>query len=128
MIIVVLGVLAAVAVPKLGDVTESSKITATQKELATLKVAIAGNPDAIAGGKYVDRGFEGDVGFVPSRLQDLTKTYRWPILISQNTQQQVQAEFDAEFIDSVMVKGKTEPVNTYKVTGRKGAEPVKGWE
>ncbi|MEW6412938.1 MAG: prepilin-type N-terminal cleavage/methylation domain-containing protein [Candidatus Zixiibacteriota bacterium] len=71
MIIVVLGVLAAVAVPKLGDVTESSKITATQKELATLKVAIAGNPDAIAGGKYVDRGFEGDVGFVPSQLQDL---------------------------------------------------------
>jgi len=71
MIIVVLGVLAAVAIPKLGDVTENSKITATKKELLALKVAIAGNPDAVAGGKYVDRGFEGDVGFVPSLLQDL---------------------------------------------------------
>lgn len=71
MIIVVLGVLAAVAIPKFGDITDSSKITATKKELQNLKVAIAGNPDAIAGGRYVDRGFEGDVGFVPSSLQDL---------------------------------------------------------
>jgi len=71
MIIVVLGVLAAVAIPKLGDVTENSKITATKKELLALKVAISGNPDAVAGGKYIDRGFEGDVGFAPSSLQDL---------------------------------------------------------
>ncbi len=71
MIIVVLGILAAVAVPRFGDITESSKITATKKELATLKIAIAGNPDAIAGGKYIDRGFEGDVGFLPSQLPDL---------------------------------------------------------
>ncbi len=71
MIIVVLGVLAAVAIPKLGDVTENSKITATKKELLALKVAISGNPDAVAGGKYIDRGFEGDVGFAPSLLQDL---------------------------------------------------------
>ena len=33
MIIVVLGVLAAVAIPKLGDVSENSRITATKKEL-----------------------------------------------------------------------------------------------
>lgn len=71
MIIVVLGILAAVAIPRLGDVTENSKITATKKELLALKVAISGNPDAIAGGRYVDRGFEGDVGFVPSLLADL---------------------------------------------------------
>jgi len=71
MIIVVLGILAAVAIPRFGDITESSKITATKKELQNLKIAIAGNPDAIAGGRYVDRGFEGDVGFVPSSLLDL---------------------------------------------------------
>lgn len=71
MIIVVLGVLAAVAIPKLGEVTENSRITATKKELLALKIAIGGNPDAVAGGKYVDRGYEGDVGFVPSSLQDL---------------------------------------------------------
>jgi len=71
MVIVVLGVLAAVAIPRLGDVSENSRITATKKELLALKVAISGNPDAVAGGKYVDRGFEGDVGFAPSLLQDL---------------------------------------------------------
>ncbi|MFZ5858896.1 MAG: CHASE2 domain-containing protein [Chloroflexota bacterium] len=70
----------------------------------------------------------GDAANLASRLQDLTKTYQWPILISESTQRQVQEEFETEFVDSVVVKGKTEPVNTYKVTGRKGAEPIKGWK
>jgi class 3 adenylate cyclase len=54
-------------------------------------------------------------------LQDLTKTYKWPILISAATYEQVKDEFDAEFVDSVIVKGKSEPVGVYKVLGRKGA-------
>jgi adenylate cyclase len=70
----------------------------------------------------------GDAANLASRLQDLTKTYQWPILISESTQRQVQAEFETEFVDSVLVKGKTEPVRTYKVTGRKGADPIKGWK
>jgi len=70
-IIVILGILAAVAIPKFSDITDSSKITATKKELQNLKRAIDGNPETITGGSYIDRGFEGDVGFVPSRLQDL---------------------------------------------------------
>jgi adenylate cyclase len=69
----------------------------------------------------------GDAANLASRLQDLTKTYHWPILISESTQRQIQDEFDTEFVDSVLVKGKSEPVNTYKLTGRKGADPVKGW-
>ena len=70
-VIVVLGILAAVAIPKFGAITESSKITATKKEMMSLKLAIGGNPEVVAGGKAVDRGFEGDVGFIPSRLADL---------------------------------------------------------
>jgi adenylate cyclase len=70
----------------------------------------------------------GDAANLASRLQDLTKTYQWPILISESTQRQVQEEFETEFVDSVVVKGKTEPVRTYKVVGRKGAEPIKGWK
>lgn len=72
MIIVVLGILAAVAVPKFSDMANSSKINATKQELLSLKQAIIGNPSAVSGGAYIDRGFEGDVGFVPSRLADLT--------------------------------------------------------
>jgi prepilin-type N-terminal cleavage/methylation domain-containing protein len=71
MIIVVLGILAAVAVPRFTGITESSRVNASKGELGALKRAIVGNPSAIAGGQYIDRGFEGDVGFVPSRLADL---------------------------------------------------------
>ncbi len=70
-IIVTLGILAAVAVPKFADMTNSSKVNATKQELTSLKRAIVGSPEAVAGGEYVDRGFEGDVGFVPATLADL---------------------------------------------------------
>ncbi len=70
-IIVVLGILAAVAVPKFGDLSESSKVATTKKEMQTLCRAVVGNPDIVAAGQYVDLGFEGDVGFVPSSLTDL---------------------------------------------------------
>ena len=70
-IIVTLGILAAVAVPKFADMAEASKVNATRQELQALKKAIIGDPSVTAGGSYIDRGFEGDVGFVPGRLQDL---------------------------------------------------------
>jgi len=70
-IIVTLGILAAVAVPRFADMANSSKINATRQELSSLKKAIIGDPSAVAGGAFVDRGFEGDVGFVPGRLPDL---------------------------------------------------------
>ncbi len=69
----------------------------------------------------------GDAVNLASRLQDLTKTYQWPILLSERAQRQVQEEFEAEFVDSPIVKGKTEAVNVYKVVGRVGGERVKGW-
>lgn len=70
-IIVTLGIIAAVAIPRFADLADSSKVNATKQELMSLKQAIIGNPSAIAGGEYVDRGFEGDVGLPPSQLEDL---------------------------------------------------------
>ncbi len=73
----------------------------------------------------------GDNANLASRLQDLTKTYAWPILISESTYQSVKGEFDTEFADAVTVKGKTKPVNVYKVVGRKGAkesEKLQSWQ
>ena len=72
-IIVTLGILAAVAVPKFSDMANSSKVNATRQELQALKKAITGDPSVTAGGAYIDRGFEGDVGFVPGCLQDLVR-------------------------------------------------------
>jgi adenylate cyclase len=73
----------------------------------------------------------GDNANLASRLQDLTKTYAWPVLISESTYQQVKDEFDTELVDSVTVKGKTQSVNVYKVIGRKGApedDRLQSWQ
>lgn len=71
----------------------------------------------------------GDAANLASRLQDLTKTYNWPVLISESTYEQVSQEFDADFADSVTVKGKTQPVNVYKLSGRRGSKTdrITGW-
>ena len=72
-IIVVLGIVAAVAVPRMGSLTENSKISVTREEMRLIKEAIVGNPKLISGGEYIDRGFLGDVGYPPSSLVDLVK-------------------------------------------------------
>ena len=70
-IIVILGILAAVAIPQFSDLSENSKFTATREEMNSLKTAIVGDPAMVAGGEFVYRGFEGDCGFPPSQLSDL---------------------------------------------------------
>jgi adenylate cyclase len=63
----------------------------------------------------------GDNVNLSARLQDLTKAYKWPILLSDATYQQIKQEFDADFIEPVTVKGKSEAVRLYKLLGLKGA-------
>ena len=70
-VIVILGIVAAVAIPRFGDFTESAKIEATHEEMGRLKKAIIGDPSVVAGGKFVSKGYEGDVGSPPSALVEL---------------------------------------------------------
>jgi type II secretory pathway pseudopilin PulG len=70
-IIVTLGILAAVAIPRMGLMSDSAKINATRDEMTRIKSAIIGDARVVSGGEFISRGFEGDVGFAPSRLQDL---------------------------------------------------------
>jgi len=71
----------------------------------------------------------GDTANLAARIQDLTKTYVWPILVSESTYEAVREEFDAEFADTVIVKGKTAAVNLYKITGwKKTGDQVHGWK
>lgn len=72
-IIVVLSILAAVAVPVFTNFTSSAKVNATREEMNLLKRAIVGNPAAISGGQFIDRGYEGDCGAPPSALLDLAR-------------------------------------------------------
>ncbi|MEE9442906.1 MAG: prepilin-type N-terminal cleavage/methylation domain-containing protein [candidate division Zixibacteria bacterium] len=70
-VIIVLGIVAAVAIPKMGDVSQNSKTNATRTEMLTLKRAIIGNPQVIAGNRHANPGFEGDVGHPPITLSEL---------------------------------------------------------
>lgn len=72
MVISVMAALAAVAVPRINDFITNSKIAASKNEMLQIRAAISGTPDRTAGGRYVDRGYIGDVGAVPSSLTDLT--------------------------------------------------------
>jgi general secretion pathway protein G len=72
-IIVVLGILATFSIAKYSDFLQESKITATRSEMATIKRAIIGNPQMIAGGHYIDVGFVGNVGHPPAQLSELAR-------------------------------------------------------
>lgn len=65
----------------------------------------------------------GDNANLASRLQDQTKIIGWPILVSERTAELVKGEFEVEFAALQVVRGKSEPVNIFRVIGRKGASP-----
>ncbi len=64
-VIVVLGIMSAVAIPVVGNLIGSSKEAATKEEMRRLVGAIAGTDPTN------DPGFAGNVGFTPSLLTDL---------------------------------------------------------
>ena len=71
LIIIVLGIVAAVAIPKIGGIITSSKTSATKEEMMRLKAAIMGNSAVTTGGRPSDRGYRGDVRSFPSNLTGL---------------------------------------------------------
>lgn len=71
MVIVLLGILAAVAIPRFYDIGADAKQNVTTHRLEELRKAIVGNPDAVGSGTYSARGFRGDVGTFPAALADL---------------------------------------------------------
>jgi len=70
-IIVVLGILSTFAAVKYTSFVQESRVTATQAEMDEIRRAIIGNSKLIAGGKYIDIGYEGNLGILPVQLQDL---------------------------------------------------------
>jgi general secretion pathway protein G len=64
-IVVVLGIIAAVAIPRIGAIVGTSKTNATKDEMRRLKTALVGS----AGDDI--RGYENDVGSLPPDLTGL---------------------------------------------------------
>ncbi len=71
MVIIIMGILAAVAIRSLSGSLESSKVEDTRLELDQLANAIAGNPELHSNGLRSDFGYVGDVGSLPGNLDDL---------------------------------------------------------
>jgi len=71
MVIVIIGILAAVATTKIGPSAESGRVEETREELNQLIVAIAGNPDIVSNGVRGDYGYIGDNGALPPGLNAL---------------------------------------------------------
>ncbi|MFZ5908440.1 MAG: CHASE2 domain-containing protein [Chloroflexota bacterium] len=63
----------------------------------------------------------GDHVNLAARIQDLTKIYAWPVLMSEAVYRRVEAEFECEFVAETLVKGKHEPIRLYKLIGLRGA-------
>jgi class 3 adenylate cyclase len=55
----------------------------------------------------------GDMVNLASRLEELTKTYREPIIVSDSVERECRGAFPSRLLDRVIVKGKTLPVEIY---------------
>jgi prepilin-type N-terminal cleavage/methylation domain-containing protein len=73
MVIVILGVLAAVAMKTLDSGLETSRVEETRRELDQLALAIGGNPELFSNGVRSDFGYVGDVGAMPPTLDVLVQ-------------------------------------------------------
>jgi prepilin-type N-terminal cleavage/methylation domain-containing protein len=70
-VIVVIGILVAVAMQSMTALVEDTRRVKTEREMEILANAIVGNPSAMNGGRRSDFGYIGDVGAFPPNLQAL---------------------------------------------------------
>ncbi|MDH7499932.1 MAG: prepilin-type N-terminal cleavage/methylation domain-containing protein [candidate division NC10 bacterium] len=71
LVIVLLGILAAVAVNVITNAASQARFDETRKEMESLRMAIIGNADLVNEGIRSDFGFVGDIGRLPATLEEL---------------------------------------------------------
>lgn len=70
-VIIIIGIIAAVATKKMSQTVEDAMYEQTKQELDQLANAIVGNPAVYTSGTRTDFGYVGDVGSLPPDLQAL---------------------------------------------------------
>ncbi|MDD4051710.1 MAG: type II secretion system protein [candidate division Zixibacteria bacterium] len=71
MVLVIAGVLAAVAMQKLGPSSQTARVEETKQEMGALANAIVGDPELNNNGVRTSFGYVGDVGAMPANLDAL---------------------------------------------------------
>ncbi|MDD4051711.1 MAG: prepilin-type N-terminal cleavage/methylation domain-containing protein [candidate division Zixibacteria bacterium] len=100
-VIVVLGIMAAVATKSMTGSVESKRHNETEREMEILARAIVGDPGLAQNGRRCDFGYVGDVGAFPPNLQALVQnpggysTWRGPYLPPSFTQDSTGFKLDA---------------------------------
>jgi prepilin-type N-terminal cleavage/methylation domain-containing protein len=70
-VIIILGIIAGVAIRKMGGAISTAQVEHTKSELDNLAYAIVGNPGSYSLGSRSDFGYVGDVGALPPNLDAL---------------------------------------------------------
>ena len=65
MVVVILGVLSAIAFKSMGKVTEVTRTEETRQKMDRLAWAITGDRELVSGGSRIDFGYVGDIGALP---------------------------------------------------------------
>lgn len=71
LVVLIMGILSAIAAQKWSGALEQSRFEATRGEMDKLADAITGNPNLVANGLRADFGYVGDVGALPPNLDAL---------------------------------------------------------
>ncbi|TVQ38519.1 MAG: HAMP domain-containing protein [Spirochaetaceae bacterium] len=104
-----------------------------EKGLPTFRIGMGINYGPVTIGnigseKKMDYTVVGDMVNLASRLEGLTKHYRLPLLISESVYRQVESEIPCRLVDTVTVKGKSQPNRIYAPATALSAGQHKAWQ